>query len=284
MNYKDYIEMANGLNLKSTKDLEEYANKLMNVGISTYNIYYYVELEIALEELGLSVGRVYSAIKLLCSKEVLIEKFGECDAIDEYINVFNKCVELNLDHHYFDGACNYTHNRYVLEMGNDELKRFPTLYSISTFSENYNCSIEIDNYNNYKEKFVHLTDFGISGVKMVTKLLQSKVDSALKYRETMKWKGEMNINAIVDMVKPLFPNLDISVREGKRGCDTNTPNYKAIVVCEGKSQLGSMTLNVDYRGIACLSCRVPLCGESSCDVTNDSVLNAIRDSIKFMLS
>jgi hypothetical protein len=110
------------------------------------------------------------------------------------------------------------------------------------------------------------------------------VDEELKYRDSMKWKGELDINAIVDMVKPLFPTLNISAREGKRGCDGNINNYMAIVVYDGKCQMGSMTLNLDNRGIACLTCRVPLCGESSCDVTNDNVINAIVDDIKFMIS
>jgi len=278
-----YIEMANGINLNTIKGMKEYTKKLVDCGVDEWNIYNNYKLQCALEDMGLYTCTIKDTMRLLKGEKELIAKYG--DIAKEYINVFDQCKELSISHSYFASWEKiYNNNTYVLEMDNSELKKFPTIYSISTFDGEYNCTIQLYNFRTYKEKFVHLTDFGVVGMKMITKLLKSKVDEELKYRDSMKWKGELDINAIVDMVKPLFPTLNISAREGKRGCDGNINNYMAIVVYDGKCQMGSMTLNLDNRGIACLTCRVPLCGESSCDVTNDNVINAIVDDIKFMIS
>lgn len=283
MDKQTYIQMAKDLNLKTISGIKEYAKRLNDKGVKGYDLIYNVDLGWALDEMNVSLGKMHESMRRIDSEKTLIEKYG--DLAKEYIEVFDKCLELHLDHHYFDGCMSRGHNSFVLQMGNDKLKDYPTLYSISTFDDNYNCTIQIENYHNYKEKFVHLTDFGVLGIKMVTKLLKSKVEEELEYREKNAWQGELNLNTLVEQVKPLFPNLTIKVANGKRQCDGNVDPYDAIVVYDGRAYVGSLTLGYnEYKGVVQLSCRVPLCGECGCDVNNDNVILNISDYINYMIS
>ena len=175
MNNK-YVE--NGINLKSVNGMKEYAKKLIDLGVDNYNIYYNRALQSALKCMDIYTFEVTQAMRLLKEEKELIANYG--DVAREYIEVFNKCVDLSLNHNYFDSIFNHTHNNYVLQMGNADLKMYPTLHSISVYEDRYNCTIRVENYNNHKEKCVHLDDFGILGIKMVVKLLNEKVEEELK--------------------------------------------------------------------------------------------------------
>ena len=283
MSYTDYISMAKGIDFSTMSGLKDYTKRLMNSGVNDFNLYYNIDLDIALGELGLSRYKIKDIMRMIDDAKNLIEKYG--DVASEYIAVFDKCRELHLDHHYFDSCGSSSHNSFVLQMGNDTLRSYPTLYSISTFDGQYNCTILIENYRNYSEKFVHLKDFGAVGIKMITKLLKEKVDAELAYRQDNAWKGELDFNAIVAEVQPMFPKLNIKVSVGKRQCDGDVEPYKAIVVYDGNSYVGSITLGYNsYKGVMQMSCRVPLCGESGCDVNNDNLIDNIVKSINFMIS
>lgn len=90
---------------------------------------------------------------------------------------------------------------------------------------------------------------------------------------------ELALQKLIEM----FPDLDIKIAEGRRQCDGDV-TYKAIVVNDKKGcQLGSLTFYKDEHDIVGMSRRVPLCGESSWNISKAEFEEELRDAIKFMI-
>lgn len=272
MDYKDVMKLAEGIDLKGINGKKEFAKRLMANGFNRWSHIYSSAFELGINGLGYYASEITIAMRLVDEENELMSNFGEVGA--EYIKAFDKCLDLNLDHHYFD-----KHNRFGAEM---HMVGFPILYSISTFSDSYYCSLQFEN-NHYNEKFVRSNELdNVDAYRIITHLLNEKINEELAYREKAKWHGEMNLETIVAELKEIFPKYDIIVNVGKRGCDGDVEPYKAIVVYDGKCQLGSLTLEIGSRGVAVLCSRVPMCGEHSYDVTNDDVIECISEEIRFM--
>lgn len=268
------------LNLDTDEGRKEFARALMKRNIDNYTLDN-TDLEPMLRNMGY---RLYDSDFLKIRQEMeMREKWGDALA-EEYMNVHDECVRMRLDHHYFDKDHRHE-NRYGAMID----RNYPLLYSISTFSD-YNASIEIHKVYSYGEKYVHILDVAPNVVRLIIQLLKGDIAKKMEWEQKMQWNGDVNLQDIVRQVQPFFPKYSIEVEVGKRQNDGNVKPYEAIVVYDksygdNKSYgyCGSLTINKGSDGIARLSCRVPLCGESSYAVTKDKVIDKVREEIESMI-
>ena len=228
---------------------------------------------------GVSPSSVRDEIRLEETKKDFLAKFG--DVAMEFINTLDKCFGILDEYTMVDSHWNQWHNDYAKNV----CPQYKTLNEVIIRRDTYNLTLELKNYNGYNEKFVRLLDVADAQfLALITRILNEKYDKEMEYRKEKAWKGEINLESLAEQLQPLFPNIKISVRIGKRQNDGDCKPYKAIVVGEGIDQLGTITLGIDNRGIGILTKRVPLCGESSCEVTNDNVLSSLKGAVEFMLN
>ena len=226
-----------------------------------------------------SPSSIKNELSLIKSRKELIAKFG--DVAIEFINTLDKCFGILNEYTKVDSHWNQWHNDYAKKV----CPSHKTLNEIVISKDTYDLTLELKNYNEYKEKYTTILKCADAQfLALITRILNEKYDKEMEYRKVNAWKGDIDLESLAEQLQPLFPNVKISVRIGKRQNDGDCKPYKAIVVGEGVDQLGSMTLNIDHRGIGILTKRVPLCGESSCEVTNDSVLASLKGAVEFMLN
>lgn len=98
---------------------------------------------------------------------------------------------------------------------------------------------------------------------------------------------ELNYEVLRDIAKEMFPDLNIDIVNGKRGCD-GEETYNALLIYNERGsylgQLGSITLTKDeYNNVYRLCQRVPLCGECSFRLGKDTWRSQLKHAIEFML-
>lgn len=159
--------------------------------------------------------------------------------------------------------------------------KYPSLSSINLSDESYSCHICARN-RSWDTRHYSQHELGAGQLQRLAEVLAAAADEETAYRERSAWKGEVDLEGIAAGAAAMFPKLDISVSVGKRNIDEGVEPYKAIVVRRNGCQKGSITINVDWRGIAVLNCRVPLCGESRHDVTKDGIMDDVAYWVRFM--
>ena len=216
------------------------------------------------------------------SEKHFVDTYGEVGKA--FVDAYDKCCSLHLDHHYFDGW-DRKHNDYARYWNHPKCRNYSAVYSFSTFSSGgYNKSVELKDWYSYKECYINIEELGIDAIRFMTKLLNESAQKVIDYREKNKWQGEIDMDGYAKQLQANHPNLTIEVREGKRGCDGDCKPYKAIVVYEDGSQLGSITMNIGFNGVASISKRVPLCGENSFDTNNENVMKDLESCVEFITS
>lgn len=276
MTYKEMCKLIKSFDAKTREGRKQLA-VILNAEGYLKEYWTDIMLQDALEDCGVSASDLKCELSLISSAKMLIEKYG--DVARKYIETFDKCTPILSDYIGVDSHWNQWHNDYARSFSD-----YKTLNQISVFGDTYDVTLELKDYDYYKEKYVRLSNCDTKAIELVTRIIMEKYQKEIEYRKKNAWKGAMDIDALAEQLQSLFPNIKISVRIGKRQNDGDCKPYKAIVVGEGIDQLGSMTLNIDHRGIGILTKRVPLCGESSCEVTNDNVLSSLKGAVEFMLN
>ena len=275
INFKQIAE-ANGFDLQTNKGRKEFARLLSSMGVKRYELRCKYEGEFVW--LDVYPYQIIDAFDFVESEAHFIETYGEEGKA--YVEVYDECLDMLGSHHfYFDDWSNRTHNRHAESLDWD----YPCVYSFSVYnSGTYNESFQLKNFRTYNERYANVEEFGIDGVRLATKLLKEKIEEETAYRKRMRWKGELDIEGLASELQSMYPKLEIVCRSGKRQCDGDCEPYKAIVVYDEGSQCGSVTLSINEVGICGLTRRVPLSGESSWDVTNEDVMDSLRECVEFM--